>query len=325
MDKSTLDYIKFLTERDPKGLMGKLAKLTEEAGELSRVIQPYENSFGTNHRFVNKKQIVEEIADCTLVLLSMLYDKNICVDYEEFQQTLLEKANDWITKQNKELKIVYPLPYEIHVTVEADSDRLDQFKTACYNLGVKPIYLDLNANDNVVIKDLMTSSVFKGNNGESIREVERISQGLVNAGFNVIREKIETVPWHPAAPRDYHNKMPCGCYFECHFQVEVCENSAKNNHQKLIETISSLNFKSQEFYVGGYNLHTSKNVFKKLLTGNDIVMVTYRDYVRPHIDFDMSVGYIESALKEQFNVEKTIIEFCIYDTKISHDKEWLKH
>ena len=59
--------------------------------------------------------------------------------------------------------------------------------------------LDLQR-DQIVIKDVMTSSVFMGNNTGAYQEMKRISNGLWAAGFEILREKIETVPWHPAAP-----------------------------------------------------------------------------------------------------------------------------
>jgi hypothetical protein len=43
MQESTINYIKFLSERDKKTLMGKLGKLTEENGELAKKILPYEH------------------------------------------------------------------------------------------------------------------------------------------------------------------------------------------------------------------------------------------------------------------------------------------
>jgi len=44
------------------------------------------------------------------------------------------------------------------------------------------------------MKDLMTSSTFMGDNISAYNEMKRISDGLLAAGFEILREKIETVP-----------------------------------------------------------------------------------------------------------------------------------
>ena len=51
------EYIKTLSLNDKKNLVQKTLKLGEEFGELSKVILPYEGSYGTNHRIVNKNKI----------------------------------------------------------------------------------------------------------------------------------------------------------------------------------------------------------------------------------------------------------------------------
>jgi len=105
------------------------------------------------------------------------------------------------------------------------------FKEACASLStdkirVKPIILDLQdkEGDNVFI-DTMTSSTFMGDNNSAYYEMKRISEGLSSQGFKVIREKIETVPWHPAAPSkvDGNSAMPKDCYFETHFGVRTTD------------------------------------------------------------------------------------------------------
>lgn len=315
MNEDTRKVIKALTGIDRKSLIQKMGKLFEEGGELAKKVLPYENAFATTHRFVDKNAILEEIADCILVLVSMIYDKDMDLTYDELEEMILLKANKWSELQNREMKVQYPLPYEIHVTVQADAADIEAFKVACMEVGVKPIFLDLELNDNQVMKDLMTSSVFMGNNGEAIREVERIADGLKSKGFKVVREKVETVPWHPTAPSNEHASpvMPKDCYFECHFGIKV-NNARREELSELIDDIA----------VAHGRLHLSKNIFKKASDGDYIVMSTYRRYDGVYEDFKETVDSIKEILIKQFEVEKTIIEFSIWDTKVRHDQKWLE-
>jgi len=85
----------------------------------------------------------------------------------------------------------------------------------CESIGVKPIVLDLDINEGVM-KDVMTSSKHFGNNKTAYDECKRISNALREYGYIVVREKIETVPWYPASPKETSDKMPEDCYFESH-------------------------------------------------------------------------------------------------------------
>lgn len=319
MRQDLLNYIKSLTDTDLKSLTGRVAKLFEEGGELSKKVLPYENAFATTHRFTNKKAILEEVADCFLVLASIVYDKSIDSNFDELEEMVKIKADKWDELQRREGKVSYPIPFEIHVTVDADNSSLDGFKAACSLLGVKPILLDLETRTEP-IKDLMTSSVFMGNNGEAIRELERISNGLAQYGFMVVREKIETVPWHPSAPSKEHAnpQMPKGCYFECHFAIELKD----GDRIKLEKRLSVL-----KLY--GIDLHLSRNTFKssKLDNGSRIItlMATYRSYDGIYEDFQADIDSIAKSLQDnEWNLGKVITEFSIYDTKVDHDKSWLE-
>lgn len=200
------------------------------------------------------------------------------------------------------------LPYEIHVTIKSTKD-IEYFKKICQELEVKPIILDLQ-----VMSDYMTSSVFMGNNGEAIREVERISKGLKDKGFDVLREKVETVPWHPAAPRekDQHPIMPDNCYFECHLAVKLHENQ-QEELENLIQDVGK----------EGMRLHKSRNIFKKYIDGQITQMLTYRLYDKTYEEFKANIQILEQKIKTIFNLDKIIIEFSVYDTKISHDQKWV--
>lgn len=314
MDKKTLDYIKTLTKNDKKNLSQKALKTCEEVGELAKVVLPYENAFATTHRFVDRTRILEECADSYLCLMSIAYDLNF--SDEEFETMVNHKMKIWADLQAREGRIKYPIPYEIHVTIEPvlaanlQPISIETFKEICKFLGVKPILLDLHLKGDKVLKDLMTSSTFMGNNREAFEEMKRITAGLVGAGYTVVREKIETIPWHPAAPSRAHENptMPPNCYFESHLNILCTEEKLK-----LLKSIAET-----------HQARRSSNVFKRFDDGTFTIMVTYRNYETVYEDFKSKLEEIKKDLRENaFEVEKEIVEFSVFDTKISHDAAWI--
>lgn len=310
MRPDLLKYIKELSTADRKNLSQKVLKLMEEAGELAKAALPYDHAFATNHRFVTPEKILEEAVDSILVALSIPY--TLGFDDEDIANMMKKKADFWAELQARDARINDKTPYELHVTVEQAS-RLEDFRRVCAALEVKPIVLDLHTRNDGVIKDVMTSSVFFGRNAEALAQLERISAGLQREGLRVVRKKIETVPWHPAAPSRMHANpvMPKDCYFECHFAVKTL------NDQPHMNQLAAL---AKEL-----KCHLSKNVFKRHDEGHVTVMVTYRTYTDVYEDVKERVHYIARQLKsEGFGVEKELVEFSLYDTKVHHDAEWLK-
>jgi NTP pyrophosphatase (non-canonical NTP hydrolase) len=308
MEKKLLDFIRHLSIEDKKTLSQKALKVSEECGELAKAVLPYDNAPGTNHRFIDKKSILEEVSDVLLTAISIAYSLNYTD--EDIQDMLEEKSIKWQELQNKEKKVTYPIPYEIHITVE--KPEIDLFKEACGQAGVKPIVIDLERNSESVMIDVMTSSKFFGDNRGAFEEVKRLSKVMSGFGFKVIREKIETIPWHPAAPsiNDNNPEMPPGCYFESHISV-ICVNQENKNELAILAK--------------DCGAHMSKNFFKKLEHGKFINMVTLREYDKTYESFLRLLDNLKDVLSYYgFKFEKEIVEFNIFDTKMSHDFNWLK-
>ena len=311
------DYIKELSSKDKKTLSQKALKLAEEVGELAKVVLPYDSAHGTNHRFINREALLEEVVDVYLTNISIAHSLEFTD--EEFNDMLKKKTEKWGSIQAKEEKIEFPLPYEIHITVNTefvwDKWRRDKypfevedFRSCCKEIGVKPIVLDLENGGKSVMKDVMTSSHIYGDNKTSYEECERITKELVKYGYVVTRKKVETVPWHPAAPSNDGDKMPENCYFEAH-----------------IGCIITPDQKPQlEHNVKRFDAHLSRNFFKKLDNGKFVNMVTLRSYDGVYGEFEIKVEKLRSRLKEEsIDYEKVITEFSVYDTNISHDNKWL--
>lgn len=305
MKQSTLDHIKKLTQNDTKTLSQKGLKTSEEVGELAAAILPYENAHGTTHRFIAKEHILEEVADVFLTSRSIAYQLGF-TDLD-IDQMIERKMLKWEELQQRHENANFPVPFEIHVTVK--NAQREPFVEACKSLEVKPIILDLQMEDRI-LKDTMTSSKCYGHNSDAYREMKRISQGLTKLGFWVVREKIETVPWHPGAPSNKHGNpvMPQDCYFETHIAVVVTDETLP----KVSEIAMS------------HNAHLSRNAFKTFDDGHRIQMITHRVYEGVYEDFKVEAAKIRADLTEAgFEIENVVTEFSIYDTKVSHDSSWI--
>ena len=353
------DYIKDLSIKDKKTLSQKALKLVEEVGELSRVILPYDSAHGTNHRFTDRDAILEELVDVYLTNISISH--SLGFTDEEFNEMLVKKTKKWGSLQVKEEKATFPLPFEIHVTVDFDelftnewsnkiqregvirypiSDRkkerqewsdkiLDKFKEDCLIVGVKPIVIDLEINDGSILKDVMTSSKFFGDNRTAYEESERIVRALSSRGYKVVRNKIETVPWHPAAPqnKDKGEPIPNGCYFESHIGIII----SPEEKEDLNELVDFLNESICEF---SGTAKLSRNFFKRSESGKFVNMLTYRSNMVTSKEFESEVRSIEKIISgkndwsllsnfKKFDYEKVEIEYAVYDTNVTHDAKWI--
>jgi NTP pyrophosphatase (non-canonical NTP hydrolase) len=339
------DYIKDLSIKDKKTLSQKTLKLVEEVGELSRVILPYDSAHGTNHRFTDRDAILEELVDVYLTNVSISH--SLGFTDEEFNDMLVKKSEKWGSLQVKEEKATFPLPFEIHVTVEVDLPvengevvnnwygTIEEFKEDCNKIGVKPIVIDLEINDGSILKDVMTSSKFFGDNRGAYEESERICKELRNRGYKVVRNKIETVPWHPAAPQDkdkdhplFHGEpIPNGCYFESHIGIII----SQEEKEDLNELVDFLNESICEF---SGTAKLSRNFFKRSESGKFVNMLTYRSNMVTCKEFESEVRSIEKIISgkndwsllsnfKKFDYEKVEIEYAVYDTNVTHDAKWI--
>jgi len=315
MDKKLLDYIKELSKRDKKTLSQKALKVSEEQGELAKAILPFDSAYACRHRFVDKYKILEEVADTMLAAVSIAYDLDF--SHDEIEDMIDIKSQVWQSRQVSEDSAEFPMPFEIHVTVERGDDVdletfTTKFKKACETIGVKAIVLDLENSDGDSSNDVMTSSKFYGDNRTSYEELQRIKGHLERLKYKVVREKIETAPWHPGAPKKQGDAMPKNCYFESHIAIEI--DDSKETKKELASIASRLSG------------HLSKNMFKKVEDNKYVIMLTIRDYHVCKKEFeDRIIKSIDTLKEEGWNMhKKEIVEFAIYDTKISHDYLWLK-
>ena len=332
------EYIKNLSIKDKKTLSQKGLKLVEEMGELARIILPYDSAHGTNHRFTDREALLEEVVDIHLSNISIAY--SLGFTDEEFNDMLIRKSQKWSQLQANEEKAEFPLPFEIHVTVDAtktfnntmfDGDEedlplidifdIDKFKNDCSDINVKPIVIDLEINDGSITKDVMTSSKHFGDNRSAYEESERICSELRSKGFRVLRNKIESVPWHPAAPVISTGKeIPNGCYFEAHIGVTIYPGQKNELNDFVKSTLTD----GHLIELSG-TAKLSQNFFKKSKDGSKFVnMLTYRSNKCGSPKFKLEVEGIKHLLQEEgFEFEKVEVEYAVYDTNVTHDAKWI--
>lgn len=312
MDNSTLKFVKQLTKLDKKTLTQKALKLAEECGEVAKSVLPFEQAHGTMHRFVHQDAIAENCSDVLLVALSMLY--SLGYDDVDIAEIMQRKSLYWSSLQDNESEIdVNALPHEIHVTV-ANVNSLDSFKNICRQVGVKPIVLDLHTKAEGSIIDIMTSSVFVGSTVNAILEAEKIKTFLEDF-YEVVRCKIEVPPFHPAVPSEKNTAQHVvDGYFETHMEVYVTKDPLTSTSYDLLVDLLADN----------PELHVSKNYFKNN-EESSTVMVTYRKYSGKIERFKNEVSAWRNYIEQNgFTLNgKTIIEYSIYDTKVTHDSQWI--
>lgn len=336
MNNNINDFIKSLSIKDKKTLSQKSLKLVEEVGELARVILPYDSAHGTNHRFIDREAILEEVVDVYLTNISIAH--SLGFTDEEFNDMLVKKSEKWSQLQAAEEKAEFPLPFEIHVTVDmerivdgnGDSKNgkklfIEDFKRHCISLGVKPIVIDIEINDGSITKDVMTSSKHFGDNRSAYEESERICNELKKYGYKVLRNKIESVPWHPAAPTITTGEpIPNGCYFESHIGVVITPDR-KEDLQEFVDGLNQRCTSAGRVELGG-TAKLSRNFFKKMENGKFVNMITYRNNMTSAKRFQGEVKQIENSLKHwsnNFEYEKVEIEYAVYDTNVTHDAKWI--
>jgi hypothetical protein len=239
------------------------------------------------------------------------------------------RAFDMQYLPRRSFKEMWQLAVDLEKLLETNFT-IDNFREDCKSIEVKPIVLDLEMKEGS-IKDVMTSSKHFGDNRSAYEEANRITNELTSLGYKVVRKKIETVPWHPAAPTfNTGEPIPNGCYFESHIGV-VISPEEKPYLEGLVEELNAGFFspsrgfsRPSQIELGG-TCKLSQNFFKKSKDGSKFVnMLTYRDSMTCKEDFERDVELIKFLLNEdKFGFEKVEVEYALYDTNVNHDSKWI--
>lgn len=195
------------------------------------------------------------------------------------------------------------MKYEVHLTIH-NIFNYDQFKLDCLKLNIKPIFLHLHTAKST-LNDIMTSSIFEGNDISVIEYCTMLSTKLSEYGYNVIRIKVETPPYHYKCPTDANGISHELCnYYETHLPVIV------NSPDELIQLCDG-------------KAHVSKNIFKTIESGS-VYMVTIRNKLTLE-KFLIALEHLKQQLMDNGYtiLKKYNVEFCLYDSNIQHDNIWI--
>ena len=201
--------------------------------------------------------------------------------------------------------------YEIHMTVECDDSDVELFCFTCSAKSVfcgdlvKPLVVQLGVNSER--KDVMTSSKLTATPDGLRKYCVDLVEYFETLGWNVLRIKIETTPWHELAPQE-HIAFKDGQYFESHLPVSI----HTDGDLEVLNDISHY-----------LNLHVSANAFK-VHEGCRTVMTTFRSTGYTAEGFQAEVAAKCRVLRDYaFSVSEPIVEFAIYDSNRSHDDKWM--
>jgi hypothetical protein len=191
--------------------------------------------------------------------------------------------------------------YEVHLSVKTDD--VERFRDVCKELGVKPIIIDLQDHGgSSQMRDVMTSQKIRGTFSRAADGASITSSMLLNYGYDVVREKIETTIDNPLISTT--GALPKGQYFEAHFAVKADPDD--NNWDR---------------FAHHHGLHMSRNPFKKLDDGYVVQMLTLRASRGTASDFDSVVNFIWNDLypSERIKVER---EYVLFDSNQAHEGSW---
>jgi hypothetical protein len=182
--------------------------------------------------------------------------------------------------------------YQIHVTVDPSTNPFE-FKQICWELKVKPVMVFNRGAGH----DLITSSIVEDNPYDAMLD---IAKKLEEKGFNVVRQKIETVPWNPKIEgMKTHNS-----YYEAHFTVK---------------TVDITDAEEVGFIAEQHGAKLSFNAQHKYTT-----YVTLRDREADRDTFYKKFqALLKNLLDFQFEVSKVITEFAVFDSNPDHDMVWM--
>lgn len=198
--------------------------------------------------------------------------------------------------------------HEIHITVKTDD--VVGFRLLCELNDIKAIVIGYNSKSTgESLTDPMTSHGFRGNNKDALEEAKRIACMFESNGYEPVRIKIETTPTNPIA-----GTLGDG-YWESHLAVSI----PVIFEPTLRKVISGIGVG-----VDGRPVHMSRNAFKKDEDFQTIMVTHRRGGKISYKEFLEETHHTRKILTDlMFDVDKTIIEYCYYDSMISHDDEWL--
>ncbi len=204
--------------------------------------------------------------------------------------------------------------FEAHITLKNTEElqNTTNFENFCKDNFIKPIFIELERGNTP--KQIMTSSLHKGNFDEVKKEVESLAQKMEAQNYQVIRLKIEAHPENTGIPITQndileHQKKN---YFEAHYKILLPLTDSNSSKKQLVILCQK------------YQAHLSKNAFKKQKNNLEERFVTKRIYKAGKKEAYQTFDKLHQELEKQsYQINKKIIEYCVWDSNQSVDDNWL--
>ena len=197
--------------------------------------------------------------------------------------------------------------FEAHITVIAADPA--EFNRVCTALGVKCILIELA--EGASPNQPMTESYYDGDLNVVRAEVDGLAEQFEEAGFTVLRRKIEARYDAEGIPEsdDETRGLPASCYFEYHILVHL---AAKEALKDLISCASS------------HHAHVSRNAKKGGQGEPEQRFVTLRVPRAGRKVADQRFADLLQNLGEHgFEIIDQRREFTVYDSNLDLDRGWL--
>jgi len=199
--------------------------------------------------------------------------------------------------------------FELHLTVAAPGAEGGRFREACLGLGLKPILIE--APGAQLTLQPMTSSYHRGSLDEVVGEARRLAAGLEQAGFEVVRSKIEATLGTLGVPADDQQALAGAPerYFEFHAKVALPPGADLSPLRGQCEALGA---------------RLSSNAFRVQQSGLQERFVTLRAYRVGRVtalgQFQELLGALRAA---GFAPGHLLHEYMVADTNCMLDQGWI--
>lgn len=202
--------------------------------------------------------------------------------------------------------------FEVHVTVAgSDTETLKRFESACEELGVKAIHIELARGTNPT--HFITSSFHRGALSRVEGEAHEIEQRLTECGFTVSRVKIESMIRNSLVPGSDEEvaRRSESNYFEFHVKIAI-------NDTARVEALKEL--------CDAFDAHFSRNPSNQLEDGVVLHFATLRVYGAGRANACARFDEFLDRLKSNgFVLSNILREYTVYDTNVSLDDGWFRN
>lgn len=193
------------------------------------------------------------------------------------------------------------IPFELHVTLsDIKTTQINFFTELCNKLEGKPLLIEL-AQGQFCKQPMFNAIVHHHDVSFAINNAKKYAIQLAENGFEVNRLKIE-IPAYCSEQFDDEQNLQNVDYFEWHGKIDFTRKNI------LLDICAA------------HKAHLSKNSLKN---NNSQRFITLREFAGKHIFENRVTTLIASLQKNGFEVHKQQAEYCIYDTNIILDKDWL--